>query len=738
MDLSEYVIASACVGVTMGSAGSYALNRWLRDRSDAVLLREAEDTGRSQPKTLYPIIDADRCIGSLACIRSCPEGDIIGMVDGVGKLIRGQDCIGHGRCAVECPVSAITLVMGTAQRGVDLPELDERFESSRPGVHVVGELGGMGLIKNAMRQGLQVADHLARARPPAADGIADVCIVGAGPAGICTALALAHHGMTYRLLEQEALASTIAHYPRRKLVMMDVVQLPLWGKFGRRRIPKEDLMQLYQQLIRKARIRVEAGVRVERVDGRDGDFLVSTSAGPVRAAKVVLAVGRRGSPRKLGVPGEERPKVVYALDHAEQYDGTRVLVVGAGDSGVEAACQLARESTAKVWLSYRGSATRCREANRQELLQHAQRRRLTLLPSSQVKAIGAKTATVEVAGKAMELPNDYVIVNIGGELPAEFLEKAGVTMRRYHGEPLGGVQHDGKPRRSAQELRALRNERRLGVAFLVAGAALLALVAWRGWAYYVLSPLQRQGSPLHPLFKPSGAWGHGVGIAAAVSMLVSLAYVPRKRVDALSQVWDMRSWLALHVFTGLLGALLVPFHAAFQTRNLLAMGTWPALVGVVLTGIVGRYVFGGVPAGAQHVSELERLKAWFAEARVRLSPLLRRAPDPEPVEGLFRSVAEPLPPRSFLYLVTAYPSRMLRVWAALRAVAQLLPDEESRELLRDELLQSERLRWQIGFYRTLKPRMRAWRILHAALAAFLVFAITWHVCVCFYLGFGRK
>ncbi|MBI5069162.1 MAG: NAD(P)-binding domain-containing protein [Deltaproteobacteria bacterium] len=709
----------------------------MRGRSDSARLEEASVDDRNLPRSLHPVIDPDICIGSLACLKSCPEGDILGMVNGTAALVHGQHCVGHGRCAAECPVSAITLVFGTAKRGIDLPDVSEVFESSRPGVHVVGELGGMGLIKNAIRQGLQAADHLARTRQPAPAGLVDVCIVGAGPSGLATALGLTHHKLTYRLVEQDSVGGTIFHFPRRKVVMTETVNLPIWGRFGKKRISKEELLETLQKVIHKAHIKVEQGVKVSGIEGEDGNFTVKTTAGEVRARKVVLAIGRRGSPRKLGAPGEEQSKVVYRLDHPEQYDNEKVLVVGAGDAGVEAACQLAKESKAKVWLSFRGDAPKCRPPNAADMEAQARAGRLTLLPKSQVKNIGEKEVTLDVGGKMETIPNDYVIVNVGGELPTEFLQKAGVEMRRYHGEAPGrkGASHSAAADREAE---ARRKERRLELLFAVLGVVILTFLAWRGWEYYLLQPLQRLKSPMHALFRPAGHWGHGVGIAATLFMLSNFLYALRKRVAWLSGVGDMRAWLVFHVFVGFMSPLVIAFHAAFQSRNLLATGTSLALGVVVLTGIIGRYIFSLVPAAAGHALELEDLQASFVRARAEVEPLLEMIPNPGPVKRLFESVTEPLPPGSLLHSMLTLPLQSMRSRAALRRVAALFPDDESRKAFRDDFLQCERLRLQIGFYRSLKSLMRIWRIFHASLATFLVFAIAAHIGFSLYLGYGLK
>jgi thioredoxin reductase/Pyruvate/2-oxoacid:ferredoxin oxidoreductase delta subunit len=738
VDLDSALIASTGVGAAAAFASAYAMQRWRRSVLDAAAMQEAERLESNVPRSLHPVIDPDICIGSLACLKACPEGDIIGIVGGAAALVHGQHCIGHGRCADSCPVGAIQLVFGTAKRGIDLPEVSESFESSRPGVLVVGELGGMGLIKNAIRQGLQAADHLAETCAGNPRGSVDVAVVGAGPAGLATAMGLVSHRLSYRLLEQDTLGGAVAHYPRRKVVMTEKVNLPLYGKFGKPRISKEELLESFQGMVRKAGLKVEEGVKVVGIEGHDGDFTVQTSRGPVRARKVVLAIGRRGSPRKLGVPGEEQQKVVYRLIEPEQYMGSRVLVVGGGDAGVEAACQLARESDAKVWLSFRGEAPKCREPNRLEMEALAGRGRLKVLPRSGVKRIAEKHVDVEVGGKAGRIENDFVIVNAGGELPTEFLEKAGVKMRRYRGEAPGSRKGAGRSHAVESLLMSKRRERRLGVFFFLLGASVLGYLAWKGWDYYLLPPLKRLRSPLHPVLKPAGSWGHGVGIAATAFMLSNFLYALRKRVRFLQGLGDMRAWLVFHVFVGFMSPLVIAFHAAFQSRNLLATGTAVAMAVVVITGVIGRYIYGLVPAAAGKALELEDLQARFVRARAEVEQLLESARNPAPVRRLFGAVAAPLPQGSLLHFLLVQPIQALRTRLALWRVSRLFREKRSRRLFRDDVLMLEKLRLQIGFFRSIKSLMRVWRIFHASLAGFLVLAIAAHIAVTLFLGYGLK
>ncbi len=458
-------------------AGTWHLSRrFVRARRDEQVLREKIEKNQHIPKSLHPVVDTDICIGSLSCLKACPEGDILGIVDHAARLVHADHCIGHGRCAAECPVGAIKLVFGTAERGVDLPEVDEFFESSRPGVHIVGELGGMGLIKNAVIQGLQCADRLAETLGQGGE----VLVVGAGPAGLATALGLKARGVAYRLVEQDSVGGSVAHYPRRKVAMTEPVELPLYGRFGKKLITKEELLAGWDRVIAKAGLRIEQGVKVTGVEGEDGRFRVQTSAGTVSAAKVVLAIGRRGTPRKLGVPGEEAEKVVYGLKDPEQYDGARVLVVGGGDSALEAAIQLATESSAAVAISYRSPEFgRCREANRTRLAQLVEQGKVQALMASQVTAVDPEEVRLDVGGHAVHLPNDFVIVNIGGELPVEFLQKAGVSMRRFHGEAPGEHRHaEGRPHaprvQSREEQALARRLAWLRALYAVAGVGVLA------------------------------------------------------------------------------------------------------------------------------------------------------------------------------------------------------------------------------------------------------------------------
>jgi thioredoxin reductase/Pyruvate/2-oxoacid:ferredoxin oxidoreductase delta subunit len=712
------------------------VRRAVRQRRDAAALREKVEKGQHLARSLHPVVDVDLCIGSLSCLKACPEGDILGIVDGAARLIHADHCIGHGRCAAECPVGAIRLVFGSSERGVDLPEVDEYFESSRPGVHVVGELGGMGLIKNAVTQGLQAADRLAEVLPRRCD---PVVVVGAGPGGIATALGLKSKGVPYRLLEQDTLGGTVAHYPRNKVVMTEAVVLPGFGRFGKKAITKEELLAGWQKIIGRTGLQVEEKVKVTAVDGRDGAFTVTTSSGAIKASKVVLAIGRRGSPRKLGVPGEDSGKVSYGLKEPEEFNRRRVLVVGGGDSAIEAAVQLATESSATVTISYRGAAfAKCREANRKRIGELAAAGKLTVMLGSQVLSVGVDKVQLDVGGLQQVIPNDHVVVCAGGELPTDFLKMAGVSMRRFHGEAPGrkrdGVR--GERKRTAEEKREDRLIWTLRGLYTVVGVSVLAFLAWKGLEYYPLARVDRLKSPLHPALKSAGPWGHGVGIAATAFMLSNFLYALRKRSRYLTSFGNIRGWLDFHVFVGFMSPLVISFHAAFQSNNQLATATSLALGVVVLTGIVGRYIYGIMPAVGGRAVELEDLAANFERLRAWATPLLDEAGTS--AHRLLESATRPVRSESLLGALLRIGPEALLLRLRIRLLQRHIGDHHRWLELHDGLLRLARLRWQIRFYASLRRLLRGWRVFHASLAVFLVLTIAAHIGVSLYLGYGLQ
>jgi heterodisulfide reductase subunit A-like polyferredoxin len=207
----------------------------------------AKEEGLYEPVSLHPYIDLNTCIGSAACISECPEKDILGIVDGKATVINTSNCIGHGACFHACPVEAISLRIGTETRGVDLPHINENFETNTKGIYIAGELGGMGLIKNSVEQGQQAMDSIAKSKKPSKENVIDVVIVGAGPAGISASLAAKQHGLSSITLEQDSLGGTVYTFPRAKIVMTSPMDLPLYGKVKLYDTSKDELLQLWKK-----------------------------------------------------------------------------------------------------------------------------------------------------------------------------------------------------------------------------------------------------------------------------------------------------------------------------------------------------------------------------------------------------------------------------------------------------------------------------------------------------------
>jgi len=415
----------------------YLRRRIRAEKRSREVFNEAKEAGLLEPVSLHPSIDPVRCLGCASCLRACPEQEhhhVFGLIEGKAHLVAPTECIGHGACKAACPVDAITLVFGTETRGVDLPVLNPSFETNVPGVYIAGELGGMGLIRNALTQGCQAIESIAKQGKRAPGKRLDVLIVGAGPAGMAAALTAKSLNLTYRVIEQESLGGCVFKYPRGKLVMTAPVELPLVGKFHFRQTSKEQLLLVWTEIVEKEQLRIQCSERVEAVEKEEDGFVVRTSKAAYRASAVLLAIGRRGTPRKLAVPGEELPKVVYRLIDPDQYIGQEVLVVGGGDSALEAAASIAEVSGTQVTLSYRGDAFgRAKPRNRQRVTQAADRGNLKLLLSSNVSHIHPDLVILEHGGKQVEIRNMAVIVSAGGVLPNEFLKKVGVRVETKYG-----------------------------------------------------------------------------------------------------------------------------------------------------------------------------------------------------------------------------------------------------------------------------------------------------------------
>jgi thioredoxin reductase (NADPH) len=412
---------------------------FLRDRKRSAtaesVLQKAVERGMDEPVSLHPYIDPAKCIGAGACVKACPEVGVLGLINNKGALINPSHCVGHGLCMAACPVDAITLVFGTERRGVDIPFIKGTFETNVGGVYIAGELGGMGLIRNAVRQGREAVENITRSLGTRNGKALDLVIVGAGPAGIAASLQAKKEGLDFVTLDQDDLGGTILTYPRKKIVMSQPMEIPLYGQVKAREIPKESLLEIFKEICTRTQLIVNAGHRVEEIKPMDGLFHVVTSKETFETRRVLLAIGRRGSPRKLGVPGEKSSKVAYRLLEPEQFRNMHVIVVGGGDSAVEAALSLAEQTGNKVHVSYRReNFFRLKEGNRTRIDEAMKSGAVIPFFNSEVKRIEEREIYLEQAGKEIVLPNEYVFVFAGGELPTEFLKKIGIEVTRKFGQ----------------------------------------------------------------------------------------------------------------------------------------------------------------------------------------------------------------------------------------------------------------------------------------------------------------
>ncbi len=444
----ETLLIWAVVLVLVIASVSFYATRFRRQRVlDTQRLKQTRELGMDKASGQYPLIDAGACIGCGTCVAACPEGDVLGVVMGKAVVINGARCIGHGKCAEACPVGAIQVGLGDITKRDDIPLLDDHNQTNVPGIWIAGELSGFALINNAVEQGRKVMERIAATRGPVSaandEGVLDAVIVGAGPAGMSAGLVASEQGLSCVILDQQGAGGTILQYPRRKLVMVQPIEIPRLGRLPKQEYSKEDLLEIWEKLHMEFGLDIRTGVRVTGAAGVAGNFVVQTSAGEFRCRNVILALGRRGTPRRLNVPGEELAKVAYKLIDAEAYKGRRVMVVGGGDSAVEAAMGLAHQEGCRVTLSYRkADLMRIKQRNADRIAPLIAEGVLDFQGATTVTSIHEDKVSLDGPAGPVTVPNDEVFILAGGIPPFGFLRELGVG--------FGGDQQDikavaGKP-----------------------------------------------------------------------------------------------------------------------------------------------------------------------------------------------------------------------------------------------------------------------------------------------------
>ncbi len=397
------------------------------------------------PRILIHDINDDRCTGCDACVAVCPT-NVLDLVANKSRVLRFEDCIQCEACMFACPTEALVMFPEGAQPPpLKVPEMDDNFQTAVPGQYLIGEVAGKPLVKSAANLGRAVIEHmLATGLQPGAlgrSGMAfDVAIVGSGPGGLSAALTCIQKGLSYIVLEKEQLiASTIARYPKGKLVMAepyDTNNLSLLPVFDS---SKEQLIPIWKELLERVGLVVRMGESVETVQRLHNQFEIRTTVSTYQAQRVVLSIGTRGKPRTLQVPGENLPKVFSLLDDPDDWRGRSVLVVGGGDSACEAALALA-DAGAKVIISYRGkSFARAQPKNKQTIERYASEGRIKAKMGSQVLQFEPDSVTLALGdGSQKRYPNEGAFVLIGADPPVAWLEKMGVRfVERPHQYQLG-------------------------------------------------------------------------------------------------------------------------------------------------------------------------------------------------------------------------------------------------------------------------------------------------------------
>jgi len=437
--LTENIITYSFIAVLLVSIVYFYIRK--QQRNSKIVEKKieiAKKEGLYEPFSLHPVVDANSCIQTGACVKACLEEDVLGILNGKATTINASRCVGHGACFQACPTQAITLYIGTETRGVDLPHVDVTFESNVPGIYIAGEMGGMGLIRNAVEQGKQAVENLAMKIDQKIEADYDLVIVGAGPAGISASLAAKKLNLSSLTLEQDTLGGTVYTFPRSKIVMTAPMDIPLHGKVKLFETTKTELLNLWNDVLGKNQIQVKEQAKVESIIMQKNKFLVETASNEqFTARKILLTVGRRGSPRKLNIPGEMSDKVAYRLLEPELIENKKIVVVGGGDSAVETALLLADQN--QVTLSYRGDVfNRLKPANSHRMKDAMSQHKVDVRFNTSVKSIDADHVKITnlISEEVAVLENDLVYIFAGGELPTEFLKKVGIKITKKFGEAI--------------------------------------------------------------------------------------------------------------------------------------------------------------------------------------------------------------------------------------------------------------------------------------------------------------
>ena len=436
----------ALAGALVLGAATSALERRRR--------KAAETPARAPlaPATVkkLPVINPSTCLGCYACVDACPF-DVLTIDKYVAQVARPEECCGVVLCEQVCPNGSLTVAEGAPI--LDQPGTHESLESKDvPGLFLAGDLTGLPLIKNAINQGVRAVDAIAESLPKRGGSASsstssstsshhDLLIIGAGPAGISAALRAKEKGLSAIILEQATVAASIKSFPRDKIVHDPPLNLPVEGELWLERATKEELVAQWTRIVRARAIDVREGHKVVNITKTGEHFAVATErAGDASsttdtftAPRVILAIGRRGTPRKLDAVVEADDRVAYSFADARSFEGKKVMVVGLGDSAMEAAIALARQPHTTVTIVYRGKTfARGKAKNIRQVEDLVAQKKLKLLFETRPIRVTATATVIEGTGthrSRRTIPTDAVLVLIGGEPSWDLLQRAGIKRR---------------------------------------------------------------------------------------------------------------------------------------------------------------------------------------------------------------------------------------------------------------------------------------------------------------------
>lgn len=724
-----FFVATAVLAWMVWRAGKHSLRIGLQERTTA------KESGSFKPRLEHPWIDLSRCIGCASCVRACPEQGVLDILHGQAAVVHGSRCIGHGECAAHCPVGAIALTMADRGEREDLPALLPDMEAvGQPGLYLAGEVTGYALIRTAVDHGTRAARGAHQRKLQAAplslfhqedssDKPYDLVIVGAGPAGLAAALEAKRLGLRFLVLEQDRIGGTIARYPRRKLINTHEIQLPLGGVIEGRTYQKQELMELWTKLCFEHELPVQENQIFEGVTCDVlGIFTVKTKSQSLQAYSVCLALGRRGIPTKLGVPGEDLMKVNYSLIDAHAYRGMQFLIVGGGDSAIEAALGLAEQPGNQVHISYRRNAFfRLRARNQLQIQEAVRDQKIRVHFETTVHQIEMDRVLLRRADEnapLLAIPNNEVFILVGGDPPIPLLKEAGVSFDPNLGPTQETLREQGVG---------------LLLPLLIAAGAAGALLLWGTWqaGYYQVDPFSRIVHESHSWLRPASGLGLFAGILAVCLIATNLLYLVRRNRKLPMELGSLGKWMSVHIGTGMLSLILAILHSGFSLSNTLGGHSLLGLSLLVGTGALGRYFYSFVPRaanGREHALD-EALQSLHLDAQAWTE--VHRGFG----ETSRREIAALIDRTRWQHGAIGSIMGLLRAQSDLRRTLKML-SREGQVLEVDEISLNKVLRVArrahrdaliAGHYEDLRALLASWRYLHRWAGLMVVILLVAHI-----------